>query len=47
MLRQSGFRQVYRSSEQGSLFDEMRGKGRNNGFDSTNPEISLVVEAVK
>lgn len=47
MLKQAGFRKIYRSTEQGSRFTEMRGVGRNCGFDSTHPEISLFVEAVR
>lgn len=46
MLKQVGFKKIYRSVEQGSHFAEMRGFGK-NGFDSTSPEISLFVEAVK
>lgn len=47
MLAQAGFKNIYRSSVQGSRFSEMRGVGRNCGFDSTHPELSLFVEAVK
>ena len=47
MLKRAGFKKIYRSTEQGSRFPEMRGEGRNYGFDSTHPQISLFVEAVK
>lgn len=47
MLRQVGFKNIYRSSACGSRFSEMRSVGRDCGFDSTHPEISLFVEAVK
>jgi len=46
-LKTAGFGRVYRSEEQSSCFPEMRGKGRSSGFDSTYPEISVFVEAVK
>ena len=46
-LRIAGFRKIYRSRYQASKFPEMRGVGRNIGFDSTHPEFSLFVEAVK
>lgn len=42
MLKEAGFREVYRSTKQGSCFQEMRGKG----FD-THPSWSLHVEAIK
>ena len=41
MLKQAGFREIYRSPEQGSRFTEMRGVGRHCGFDSTHPEVSF------
>ena len=47
MLDRAGFRDIYRSTPQGSRFSEMRGEGREGGFDSTYPEMSLFVEAVK
>lgn len=47
MLKIAGFKEIYRSFEQGSHFAEMRGKGRHYGFDSTHPELSLFVEAIK
>jgi predicted SAM-dependent methyltransferase len=47
MLHKVGFRNVYRSHEQGSRFAAMRGRGRQTGFDSTLPELSLFVEAIK
>ena len=47
MLRQAGFDRVYRSQPQGSRFAEMRGLGRQTGFDSTHPELSLFVEAIR
>lgn len=47
MLIEAGFRKIYRSTAQGSRFSELRGTGRNSGFDSTHPEISLFVEAIK
>lgn len=47
LLRRVGFREVYRSHAQGSGFPEMRGPGRRTGFDSTHPELSLFVEAIK
>lgn len=46
-LKTAGFIKIYSSKEQGSRFSEMRGRGWDNGFDSTHPEISLFVEAVK
>lgn len=47
MLVKSGFSEVYRSHEQGSRFEEMRGGKGCSGFDTTHPEISLFVEAIK
>lgn len=47
MLRKSGFTIIYRSTPQGSKFKEMKGSGRNTGFDSTYPEWSIFVEAIK
>jgi len=47
MLKECGFSQVYKSQPQQSKCLEMRGFGRNSGFDSTHPEISLFVEAIK
>ncbi len=47
MLVTAGFTTVYRSAPQQSRFPEMQGVGRQTGFDSTHPEISLLVEAVK
>ena len=47
MLAQAGFKNIYRSTAQRSRFSEMRGVGRDCGFDSTHPELSLFVEAVK
>jgi len=47
MLRKSGFTNIYRSSPQNSKFKEMRGRGRNTGFDSTYPKWSIFVEATK
>jgi predicted SAM-dependent methyltransferase len=47
MLEKVGFRSVYKSSRQGSVFSELRGHGRNTGFDSTFPDVSLFVEAVR
>lgn len=47
MLGKSGFSEVYRSCEQGSRFEEMRGGKDYSGFDATHPEISLFVEAIK
>lgn len=42
MLKEAGFQKVYKSTSQGSRFQEMRGKG----FD-TRPSWSLHVEAIK
>jgi len=47
MLTKAGFRPIYRSTSLGSRFPEMRGKGRDQGFDSSHPEISIFIEAVK
>jgi len=47
MLESSGFSKVYRSHTQESKFKELLGKGRNSGFDSTHPDLSLYVECVK
>ena len=43
----AGFKNIYLSNPQQSKFHEMRGYGRNTGFDSTHPEFSIFVEAVK
>lgn len=59
MLREAGFREVYRSAPQQSRFPELRGRGgilatgdvfevsRMLGLDTTHPEKSLYMEAVK
>lgn len=47
MLSDAGFKIIYRSSYQKSKYRQLRGKGRRTGFDSTHPEVSLFVEAVK
>jgi len=47
MCGKSGFKKAYNSKAQGSKFTELRGKGKYSGFDSTNPELSLFVEAIK
>jgi len=54
MLIKAGFKNVYRSTAQGSHFSEMLGMGFNSnyfawmsGFDVTHPELSFFVEAVK
>lgn len=47
MLAKAGFCQVYRSNPQGSQFPDLRGVGWDGGFDSTHPELSLYVEAIK
>ena len=47
MLFKAGFRKIFLSKPQKSQFHEMRGRGRNNGFDSTHPEISFFFEAIK
>ena len=47
MLFKAGFRKIFRSKPQKSQFHEMRGRGRNKGFDSTHPEISFFLEAIK
>lgn len=59
LLKEAGFSEVYRSEPQGSRFAELRGEGgwlahfrffeinRMLGFDTTWPEKSLYVEAVK
>lgn len=47
MLQKCGFSNVYQSSTQGSKFTELLDKGRNSGFDSTHPKLSLYVECIK
>lgn len=47
MLKSAGFNLIYESAPQRSKCKYMRGKGRRKGFDSTHPEISMFVEAVK
>lgn len=47
MLKKAGFQTVYRSHTHGSNFKELHGEGRNSGFDSTHPNLSLYVECVK
>lgn len=47
MLKHAGFENVYRAAPQKSRFPEMRGEGRRAGFDSTDPRISFIVEAIK
>lgn len=47
MLKIAGFSNIYRSQTQKSKFDEFKGEGRNSGFDSTHPNLSLYVECVK
>lgn len=47
MLKKAGFETVYRSTAQRSRFVEMRVIGYKTGFDSTHPEISVFVEAIK
>ena len=47
MLIKAGFKTIYRSTAQRSRFAEMRGFGYKTGFDSTHPEISVFVEAIK
>lgn len=47
MLIKAGFETVYRSTAQKSRFAEMRGIGYKTGFDSTHPEISVFIEAIK
>ena len=46
-LTNAGFTNIYISSPQESKFQEMKGHGRNTGFDSTHPEFSMFVEAIK
>ena len=46
-LINAGFESVYRSAAQKSRFVEMTGIGYKTGFDSTHPEISLFIEAIK
>ena len=46
-LKIAGFKNIYLSKSQKSKFSEMIGVGRNTGFDSTHPEFSIFVEAVK
>jgi len=46
-LKTAGFKKIYLSKPQESKFPEMRGDGRNSGFDSTHPEFSIFVEAIK
>ena len=43
MLKNAKFTTVYRSNIQESKFNELQGEGRDCGFDSTRPEISLFV----
>jgi len=47
MLQIAGFKKIYASQPQKSHFPEMRGWGQSYGFDTTNPELSVFVEAVK
>jgi predicted SAM-dependent methyltransferase len=59
MLREAGFRDIYRSAAQQSRFPEMRGEGRARGlgwlfhgahllgFDTSIPEKSVFAEAIK
>ena len=47
MLYKSGFRKIFLSKVQKSRCPEMRGRGRNIGFDSTFPYLSLFAEAEK
>lgn len=47
MLYKAGFRKIILSEQQKSKFHEMRGKGRKIGFDSTHPEVSFFIEALK
>ncbi|MFX0036482.1 MAG: methyltransferase domain-containing protein [Candidatus Hermodarchaeota archaeon] len=47
MLQKAGFKKIYRSYPQGSRFKEMKGIGRKSGFDSTHPELSFFIEAIK
>ena len=47
MLKKAGFKTIYRSTAQRSRFAEMRGFGYKTGFDSTHPEISVFIEAIK
>jgi len=47
MLKKAGFEEIYQTAPQESRFSEMRGKGIYWGFDSTDPEQSLFMEAVK
>lgn len=47
MLKRAGFHEINRSSAQCSRFTEMQGEGMDCGFDSTFPEMSLFIEAVK
>ncbi len=46
-LKTAGFKKIYLSKPQESKFPEMIGTGRNSGFDSTHPEFSMFVEAIK
>ena len=46
-LKTAGFKKIYLSKAQESKFPEMIGTGRNSGFDSTHPEFSMFVEAIK
>ncbi len=47
MLKKAGFNTIYRSSYQKSRFSEMRDTKNKKYFDSTFPDISLFVEAIK
>jgi predicted SAM-dependent methyltransferase len=47
MFKEAGFTEIYQSQAQQSRFPEMRGFGRLDGFDTTHPEISIFVEAIK
>lgn len=46
-LKKAGFRKICKSKEQESNFSEMRGRGSLSGFDTTVPDMSLIIEAIK
>lgn len=47
MVLKAGFKIIYPSATQKSKFTEMRSIGWQTGFDSTHPELSFFVEAIK
>jgi len=47
LLLKAGFKNIYPSTPQKSKFSEMRGIEKRSGFDSTFPELSFFIEAIK